>query len=299
MSLVNLRNITEIEFGVRLKYEDDFQNFLVPTADPLKQHFHQMLANTLASCPDDAANIEFYDPAQTYSGEVCLQLSLDSPLMATTQIFFAMENIPLDATKIEENENIFAYFCIFRHRDGTKTIGIRKATQFKGVTNQKLITLCDDTLEFVRGQLFKLDYDFDYIITSEKIFIHRVSGFESITRLNDVILERAQQNTVSLGQRLPWIDIEQLGEYTRTHMRAARLIASIVSRENLESISIELLRNECGNDGVILEEINGKISPAEKSEFGFLNVLDRRRYHMMLIPDIDEIYEAPTRHGIE
>jgi hypothetical protein len=147
--------------------------------------------------------------------------------------------------------------------------------------------------------LFKLDYDFDYIITNEKIFIHRVSGFESITRLNDVILERAQQNTVSLGVRLPWIDIGQLGEYTRTHMRAARLIASIVSRENLESISIELLRDECRNDGVVLEEINGKISPAEKSEFGFLNVLDRRRYHMMLIPDVDEIYEAPTRHGID
>ncbi len=299
MPLVNLGNVIEIEFGVRLKYDDDFQNFLVPTAKPLKQHFREMLANTLASCPDNADNIETYDPAQTYAGEVCLQLALDSPLVKETQDFFTMENIPLNATKVEDNENIFAYFCIFRHRDGQKTIGIRRANQFKIVTNQKLVFLCDDTLEFVRGKLFKLDYDFDFIVTSERIFIHRISGFESITHLNEVILERAQQNTVRLGERLPWIDTQKLVSYTRNHMRAARLIASIISRGDLENISIDLLKSECGTDGVILDEVDGKLSPAEKSEFGFLNVLDRRRYHITLIPNRDEIYEAPTRHGIE
>jgi hypothetical protein len=298
MSVVNLENISQIEFGIRLKDSDDFQNFLIPIDKSLIQHFQNMLKNTFSSCPENPGAIETYDPAQTYSGEVCLQLSMDSPLVREIKDFFDLEDIPADAVKIRNDENIFSYFCIFRHGNGEKTIGIRRANQFKVVTNQTLIAFIDDSLKFAEGKLFKLDYDFDFIVTKERIFIHRISGFENIANMNEVILERSQQNTARLGERLPWINTERLETYTKNHIRAARLIASIIARGDLENISTDLLKNECGKDSVILEDIGGKIAPAEKSEFGFLNVLDRRRYHITLIPNRDEIYEASSRYGI-
>jgi hypothetical protein len=299
MTLVNLTDIFEIEFGVRLKNGDDFQNFLIPIANPLRSHFREMLTTTINQFPNSIADVETYDPAQIYSGDVTLQIPLTSNLVEIIRMFFFMENIPIDATKVEENQNVVAYFCIFRHTDGQKTIGIRRANQFKIVTNQKLISLCDDTLEFVTGKLFKLDYVFDFIVTQERIFIRRISGFEVISQLNDVILQSAQQNTVALGERLTWIDIDRLEQFVGTHMRSAKLIASIISRDNLELMTQDLLRSECERDGVIIEENNGKISPAERSEFGFLNVLDRRRYHIQLIPNVYEIYEAQNRRGVE
>jgi hypothetical protein len=298
MPLVSLGNIIEIEFGVCLKEAGENEYYLIPTAGPLKPHFREMLRNTLSPFPGDPDEIEDYDPAQSYSGNVCLKLSLNSPLVQDIEDFFNLVNIPLNATKIENDENIIFYFCIFRHQNGIKTIGIRRAGQFKVVTNQKLISLCDDTLEFIRGKFFKLDSDFDFIVTHERIFIHRVTGFETFAHMNEVILQNARENTVALGERLTFIHTERLEIYNQNHMRAARLIASIVARPNLEAISRELLMAECQWDGVVLEEINGKISPEGSSEFGFLNVLDRRRYHMSLIPEVDEIYEAANRHGI-
>lgn len=70
--------------------------------------------------------------------------------------------------------------------------------------------------------------------------------------------------------------------YETAHKMAMRLISAIQSRKDLNSISKNLLKSECKTAGLKVSEESGILFPEDGSEFGFLMLLDRRRYTVTL-----------------
>lgn len=294
--------IRSIEFGIILREGEKLSYYLIPTDITLKAEFHRMLEQTLSSWQEGGEVAREYDPAEVYPSRAQLELPRDSLLLGNLSELYNAENISIEASRIRELPKLFAYFCIFRTgnaQNGEKVLAIRKAVQFKGLAKQRLVRWFDDSLHYVEDKFFKLDKEFDVVITPTRVLILNPKSFESIARLDDIILETAGENLVRMGTHVPFIELSGLTEYAKTHKRAARLIASIAARGDLAATSERLFEEQCTRYGVTLVCNDGRFCPAEKHELAFLNVLDRRRYAVSLIEDVHEKYEAASRHGVE
>ncbi|MGH2510228.1 MAG: Kiwa anti-phage protein KwaB-like domain-containing protein, partial [Ktedonobacteraceae bacterium] len=51
----------------------------------------------------------------------------------------------------------------------------------------------------------------------------------------------------------------------------------------------------CKATGVVIDEIDGKISVQSENVMGFLELLDRRRYRLELVKDSPESFRAASR----
>jgi len=175
-------------------------------------------------------------------------------------------------------------------------MAFRRAAQFKGVVKKHFVTFMNDTLKIVPDSLFKLDQDFDFIIMNNQIIIWRPSGFIFTAEMDEQIAASAMKNVAFVAKEIKCVNFDRLKDYVSSHKMAMRLISAIKSRKDLNSISKNLLKSECKTAGLKVSEENGILFPEDGSEFGFLMLLDRRRYTVTLIAKKPETYEAPSRH---
>ena len=289
---------SNIEFGICLKNGTDYQYYLIPTDANFKNLLFHMLNKTYQNWKEVAEEAAVYNPANKYSSIERLILPITNPIVERINRFYQLKNITTDARQISHIDRLFAYFCIYRTTEGKKIIAVRRAYQFKVASQQKYLSWIDDTLHYYDKKLFKIDNDFDFIITEDEVYIFRITGFEYFAHLEEVILEKARENTERLGEKLTYLNIDRLKTYTSKHPRAARLIASIVARDDLEQTDEKHLRSQCRDKVVEIETIDGKLSPSKANENKFLHVLDRRRYTIRLVKHKKEIYEAGSRDQV-
>ena len=147
----------------------------------------------------------------------------------------------------------------------------------------------------VEDRVFKLDNDFDLLIDSQRVHILRPSGFEFAGKLQEAILGAVANNIALLGSDLPFVQFEGIQQYASSHPRAARYLASIRSQQEVARIDRQHLIDACGATGVEIAEDGEQIVVDEGNTMGFLEVLDRRRYEVRLVPEEPEQYRAPSR----
>ena len=304
MSYVDIQNIETIEFGVCLSNEGGDSFFLVPVDVRVKDALQQMLRDTAdeIGCFVTAADLPAYEPAEKYASTEKLRYPIqDDDLSTAAVILFNAQNLPTDQNALRNPSEIVFYFALFRDRDRRKVLGIRRAVQFKGVLKAKgrLIRWLDDTMKVVEDDVFRLDQDFDYLVTDDEMYILRPSGFEYTVHLDQRILAKAAENAQELQKVIPFLALESLAHYVSTHKRAARLVAAIRSRNDLDRMTKGRLKAECHQTGVQTKEVDGKLQPVDGQELQFLMLLDRRRYSVLLIADNPETYEAASRRQVQ
>jgi hypothetical protein len=76
----------------------------------------------------------------------------------------------------------------FRDNLGRKVIGVRQATQFKGAFKAHFMSVIDDTLRMVPDRVFKLDNQFDFLITAQHVYILHPAGFERVAEIEESYL---------------------------------------------------------------------------------------------------------------
>jgi hypothetical protein len=289
--------IESVEFGVCIDTEDGESYRLVPIDDSVKEALREMLAATMAALSAEGAKIEEFSPAEKYASNERLSVSLESDLVEKHREIFAAENLATDTDALNEPTDLVSYFAIFRDSTNAKLMAFKRATQFKGVIKKHLITIIDDSLHIVPDQLFKLDNDFDFLIFDNQILIWHPIGFIFTADMDAQIAECAATNVDSIAEDITCVDFTGLKTFVSKHKLAMRLVAALKSRSDLVSVSKTRLRAECRESGVKVIQKDGKLSPAEGSEMGFLMLLDRRRYTVTLIEKQPETYEAPSRHA--
>ena len=124
------------------------------------------------------------------------------------------------------------------------------------------------------------------------------SAFEFLGRLKQAILNAVPDNLSAIASDLAFVEFSGIEQYAKSHPRAARYLASIRS-QTLQGVDQQSLEALCQSTGVAFQNANGKIEVVSGSEMGFLEVLDRRRYHLQLVPNQPEQFRASSRTRID
>ena len=292
----NFQTIQSVEFGVSLDTDEGESYRLMPCDAEVQEVLKEMLAATWGAIFDADGELQEFSPAEKYAATEQLWVGLPSDLVTKHREVYEAENLQTDTHALDNVNQVVSYFGIFRDADGNKLMAIRRATQFKGVLQKKLIRFSDDALRIIEDHVFKLDTDFDFFICDGKIYIWRPSGFVFTSNMDDQIAACAMGNVDRIAEDITCVDFNELKKFVAGHKLAMRLVAAIKSRNDLAAISKKRLKAECKEAGLKVAENENKLAPVEGSEMGFLMLLDRRRYTVTLIEKQPETYEAPSRH---
>ena len=294
----NLNNVATTEFGVGRESNDGLTFGVVPVDAGVQSALLLMAKATqdkMAVVEEGAAE---YQPAEKHASTEYLVVPIGGVLDAAIRELHDAENLPFDYARLSDPAAIFCYFARFMDNQDQRLTAIRRAAQFKGVLKSKLVQIFDDTLRIVEDNVFKLDTDFDLLLDSAFTHIWRPSAFESLGGLRQAILDAVPDNVDAIASDLAFVDLSGIEEYAMSRPRAARYLASIRSQE-LQGVDQQAFEALCHKTGVRIRHANGKITVEDGDEMGFLEVLDRRRYWLDLVPNQPERFRASSRVRID
>jgi len=290
-----LNAIQTVQFGVGRDDGDEHAFHCVMVDDAVQTALGEMATETWAIMRQLTNDPVRYEPSEKYSGCEHVYLPLDDDLAVRMRNLHEAVNLDIDQNALNDTEAMFCYFAKFTDARGWKLTALRRATQFKGVLKSRLLWQSGDALRLMDDRVFKLDKDFDLLIDNQRIHILRPSGFEFAGKLQEAILGAVAGNVATLHADLPFVQFAGIQDYASTHPRAARYLASIRSQQEVAKIDRQHLINTCDATGVEITLNGRELIVSERHIMGFLEVLDRRRYEVKLVPNAPEQYRAPSR----
>jgi hypothetical protein len=295
----DFQNVTFTEFGVG-RDEDNGDNFvLLPTDSDVQVALQEMAIATRDEMKRiGEADAPMFEASEKYGSSEYVYLPLQDEMAAQVRFIHEAKNPAVDSKALSDPSDVFCYFARMGDNQGRRLTGVRRASQFKGILKNRLIRIVTDALKLVEDQVFKLDNDFDLLVDDEKVHILRPTAFELVGELQAAVMEAAPDNIKLIKADLPFVDFASIEAYASIHPRAARHLASIRAQNEAKDIDKTALRKLCRRTGVKIQDANGKITIDQGSELGFLEVLDRRRYHLELVKDSSEYFKAASRRKI-
>lgn len=270
----------------------------IPINPEVQNELKAMLLNTIQKLglPATSQTLPVFSPAEKYSSEEHLQLPLATEYVADLVATIGLQNLPSNINALDSISELEYYYAVFTDSRNRKLFAFRRAAQFKGVIKSKLTIINGGVLTLMDTPVFRLDNDFDYIVDNLNIFILRPSGFEFTTNVHGAVIQSAAVNATTIAASVVFLDISRISNYAGTHVRAARLLAAIRSRNDLHLIDRQLLIDACQQFGILISQNQaGAIGPDDGHEYDFLCIIDRRAYTATLIPNQPEKYEAASR----
>ncbi len=291
----DLNSVRSTEFGVGHEGVGQSAYLYVPVEPGVQNALKEMVAATLAAMFASASEPATYEPSEKYASQEYVAVGLDDVLASDLRMLHDAANLPINAQALATPANVFAYFARFTDASGRRLTALRRATQFKGVLKKRLLQIVNDALHLVEDHVFKLDNDFDVLVDAERIHILRPSGFEFAAHLQEAILSAVPANVAEIRQSMSFVDFDSIEAYATKHPRAARYLASIRSQGESANIDKTALKRCCKQTGVTITVKDGRIVVPADEVLGFLEVLDRRRYRIDLVPGSPETYRAASR----
>lgn len=284
-------------FGVGRSVGDDTFFYTVAVDNHVQDALLRMASKTWEQMWD-FGEAKAYSPAEKHGSKEYLVVRADDPFELALRQLHDTPHLTFDTSLLRDPQGATSYFARFTDGKGRQLTAIRRASYFKGVLKKKLLKWYnDDTLKIVDDDVFKLDDDFDVLVDSECSHILRPRAFEALCRLEEAVRRAVPDNVREIASKLPFVDLDSIKSYAMSHSRAARCIASIRS-QNLTQMDRQALLNLCSNTGVGVSSEDGLIAVRAGSEIAFLEVLDRRRYQVELVPDQPERFRASSRSQI-
>src|ERR1700731_1474506 len=277
--------IQTVEFCVSVSTNGKaHDNYLVPIDQSVQDALKYVLKATLADIEPEDGDWSPYELSEKYASKESLRADLAAAEMAAIRALYEEESWDINAGALAEPTKLVYYFGVFRDPQGRKLIGARQATQFKGAVKGHFLSFIDDTLRMVSESVFKLDNQFDFLVTAQHIYVLHPTGFERIAEIEAFASAKAKEMTLALGATVKFLDFSGLAEYVSKHRRAARLVAALNGRGDLLAINRAMFCEAAAETGVALENAGRKLIPGKGSEVGCLELLDNRRYTITLKP---------------
>jgi hypothetical protein len=189
--------IVSVEFCVSVREGDDYTNYLVPSQHNVQNALKEMLSNTTDQLEEPDVERQAFELSERYATRESLIASLASEELATVNALYDEEGWAPNPHALDAIASIPYYFAVFRDAANVKLLGVRQATQFKGVVSKRFIRLLDDSLTMIEDRIFKLDNDFDFLVTSEHVYILRPAGFERIAQIEKFASAKAREKTLA------------------------------------------------------------------------------------------------------
>lgn len=268
--------IRSVEFCVH--HSDVRENFLIPSQRNVQEALKDVLEATAHQIESIDGGMAEYEFSEKYASREALVSRLDTPEMGSIHALYDEEGWAINLAALQNPGRISYYFAVFRDDQNRKLLGVRRATQFKGIVKSHLVSFLNDSLTMVDDRVFKLDHEFDFLITDRHVYILHPNGFESIAAIEAFASERAAEKTVALGEQVRFVDFSGLAGFVANHKRAARIVAALTARADMNRIRRRGFEDAARETGVGVERRGSKIRPLVGSELAFLELLDDRRY---------------------
>lgn len=303
----DIPSIKETEFGVGRDlgvgrdrrnvrdYETSEVFNVVPIDDGVKDYLHEMITATIDSFEKFTDEPSEYSASERYESQEYLWLPLDNDVAMLYRNLH--EAINLDEGELTDTADVFCYFAQFTDSNDKRLTALHRPTQFKSL-RKKIVKYSDDTLQILKEPVFKLDQDFDILIDSKMIHILRPSSFEFMGKLQKAIIGAVSGNISKIRNDMQFVDFQNIEAYALEHPRAARYIASIQTNNWAKGIDYNALRQLCAATGVSVTESDGQLTVPDDHVLGFLEVVDRRRYEIMIVKDSSEQFKAAKRQKL-
>lgn len=295
----NFDRIQSVEFCVNLAGSDgERSNYLVPADRSVQEALRQVLAATAAAIEPEDGNWPTFELSEKYASRETLRAALAAEEMAAVRALHTEEGWPTNVGALANPARLAYYFGVFRDDRNRKLLGVRKATQFKGAFRGRFVSVIDDTLRMVTDKVFKLDNEFDFLISAQHVYVLHPAAFEHIAEIESYAADRAKEKALALGETVTFLDFTGLAKYVEVHRRAARLVAALSGRNDLGTITKAMFTKAAAETDVILERSGRKLAPARGSEVGCLELLDHRRYTTALRPGQEPAFIASSRRPV-
>lgn len=292
-------SIQSVEFCVNVRPNGSSDtNYLVPTDQSVQDALKEVLHATRSDLEPEDGSWAPYELSEKYASTEKLRAALASEEMGAIRALYEEEGWDLNARALADPAKLTYYFGVFRDGQRRKLLGVRQATQFKGAFAGRFLSVVDDTLRMVADRVFKLDKQFDFLVTAQHVYILHPTGFERIAEIEAFASQKAREMALALGETIRFLDFSGLAEYVAKHRRAARLVAALNGRGDLQSIKRSLFCKAAKETGVELGAAGRKIVPKKGSEIGCLELLDHRRYTTALRPGLKPAFVAASRRLI-
>ena len=291
--------IQSVEFCVNVHTNGGSRaSYLVPIDQSVQDALKQVLHATLVAIEPVDGKWSPYELSEKHATKESLRASLTAEAMASVRVLHEEEGWDINAGALADPKGIIYYFGVFRDNRGRRLTGVRQATQFKGAFKGRFLSVIDNTLRIVTDRVFKLDDQFDFLITAQHVYILHPAGFERIAEIEEFAAAKAHQMSLALGKKVKFISFTELANYVGKHKRGARLVAALNERSDLHAIKRAMFIKTAKETGVELENTGGKLVPAKGSEIGLLEMLDDRRYTTALKPGAKPAFVASSRRRI-
>lgn len=251
--------------------------------------------------PFSYSEIPNFEPAEKYGAEELVKASLADSTLANLLLLFNLAGVPANNDVINDIFSISYYLYKVKDSQNRQLVGVRKAQQMKGLAGAhgRIVSLIDDSLTIMEKPVFKLDREFDLIITSTEVFAIRPNTLAYVAEVDEAATQAAQTRLNMIGEAIDFLSLEVLQPYVSTRKRAAHLVSAIANRSDLSKFQKAKLESACQELGIqIQREPSGKVGPLQGHEMAFLELLDNRRYVTSLTEDPPIAFVAASRRPV-
>ena len=285
------------EFGVGQRLGETIQYTLLPADETVQDALVKEAESALASIGKMTADPPQFDPAEKYGGNEYLVLPLHHELSATLAELHEANSLSLNTPELRHLRRAFCYFLRGTDSSGRRLTALNRASQFKATLGRqgRLMMLLSDALHVIPDPVMQLNTGFDIVMDSEFVHIFHPASFRTLGNVDEAIAEAVPRNVDAISQVASYVDWSNIEDYAVGHSRAASLLASIRTQGYAENLDKAELESLCTRTGVALDTAGGQISVPDGQILPFLEVIDRRRYEIGLVPNTLEQYRASSR----
>lgn len=299
MNLIfDLDNVQLIQFGVGFRNKSSYDFFQVPTDSSVQSVLREMIQVTWKAMQTSSSNPKKYSPSEKHTIKEYLYLETQNMLCQDLIHLHQARDLHIDSSAVNNPSQISCYFARLIDTQNNELTAMRRALQFRASIKKKFMRFGKDSLEIVEDHLFHLDNDFDILIDTKNIHILRPSAFEILGGLKQAILDAVPKNVEAIKKHLTFVELKSIEDYAKKHPRAAKYLTSI-QEQKLSGITHATLEEYCKKANVKISVNGDQINIDEKNIMSFLQVLDRRRYQVELVPNDVENFIASSRDKAE
>ncbi|MCW0982787.1 DUF4868 domain-containing protein [Agrobacterium sp. BT-220-3] len=296
---IDIANLVTMNFGVGLRRSGNM--YFVPTDAGMKGALKDMIASTVGALNAIEGAWQKYDISEDYGERRRVYCERDDEYMKAFSELFDAGTLD-DLTNLTEHVNdIEYYFAEVTDNQKRKIVGARKATQFKGTVKAKnrLVRMVDDTLSIIEDAVFKLDNEFDVLITDAHVYIVNDARMQQLGDITSHVAATAKNKVQHIEDTINFLDLSRIKEKIENHPRVARYAASIAQNPALGNFQRAKIEELAVQHDIVFKELdNGKLQCRVQDEARLMELLDARRYHLDLANNGGDPYRATGRQKV-
>lgn len=301
---IGVKEVQNVQVAVAFPHDQGDINFGLPIADTLWTPLIESLNNTVRRVRESSAERGgpfLYEPSENYGSDECVFLPLSSDFCRKLKSIYDGDDYDIQEDLVEKLEEAFYYFVEFFDEKGNKIVGVHRISNFLSALKKRgmFAQWRDASLQVVEEPILILDADFDFVFDERNVYVLRPKPFAAIAEIERAVMEAAQENMDQVQEKFADFELGSVREYVGSRKTAARLISSIVAKEDIDQIDGDLLLSYAERSGVVFEVLpDGRKQVAAGNEMDFLKALDRRLYTVHIIQGLVERFEARNRKRV-